>query len=105
MTRSRSFRTAILGLLVAAIVGLPTITAWLIWPRWRENSIRESLRSGTPPPLWWPSSWRREHAIYLRLREPITLEFVDCPLGDIVDFLRDYTTVKVELDYPALEQK
>jgi hypothetical protein len=40
-----------------------------------------------------------------KLRAPVTLEFVETPLSDVVDFLRDYTSVNILLDRPSLEEE
>jgi hypothetical protein len=40
-----------------------------------------------------------------KLAEPVTLEFVETPLSDVIDFLRDYTTVNILLDKPSLEEQ
>jgi hypothetical protein len=39
-----------------------------------------------------------------KLADPVTLEFVETPLGDVIDFLKEYTAVNIVLDGPALHK-
>jgi hypothetical protein len=43
--------------------------------------------------------------IRAKLADPVTLEFVETPLSDVVDFLKDYTGVNITFDRAALEQR
>ncbi len=40
-----------------------------------------------------------------KLAQPVTLEFVETPLGDVVDFLRDFTSVNIVLNRANLEKE
>lgn len=40
-----------------------------------------------------------------KLAAPVTLEFVETPLGDVIDFLKDYTGVNIVLDKPSLKHQ
>ena len=44
-------------------------------------------------------------AIEQRLAKPVTFDFSDATLADVVDFLRDFTGVNIVLDTPALEEE
>ena len=46
-----------------------------------------------------------ERQIHAKLAMPVSLEFVETPISDIVDFLRDYTGVNFLLDRVALENE
>ena len=43
--------------------------------------------------------------ISAKLKDLVTLEFVETPLSDVIDFLKDYTGVNIVLDRPALEEE
>ena len=43
--------------------------------------------------------------ISAKLKDPVTLEFVETPLSDVVDFLKDLTGVNIVLERPALEEE
>ncbi len=58
----------------------------------------EQLRGGAEP----PESVKKIHTM---LNNPVTLEFVETPLSDIVDFLKDFTGFNIVLDKPALEEE
>jgi hypothetical protein len=101
---SWSLRRLVLGIMLAAIVGLPVVTIWLLLPTLREPCIRNALDQASGPSFWWPPSWRRELAILKKLREPVTLNFVKTPLHDVSAFLHDYMGVPFDLDEPTLRQ-
>src|SRR5262245_38666335 len=42
--------------------------------------------------------------IRAKLTDPVTLEFVETPLGDVIAFLKDYTGVNIVLDRAALDE-
>ncbi len=48
---------------------------------------------------------RAEQRIREKLGDPVTLEFAETPLGDVVDFLRDYTQVNFVLDKLGIEEQ
>jgi len=78
-----------------------------------------------PPPTAAPPKDRKAHAapagaqpakpkaaptkdikpldIKSKLKQPVTFDFTDSTLGDVVDFLRDFTGVNIVLDTPALK--
>ncbi len=73
-----------------------------------------------PDATWWEEmkerrkKWARvdltvpskaEEKINEKLKDPVTLEFVETPLSDVIDFLRDYTQVNIVLDKLALEEE
>ncbi len=68
---------------------------------WQEMSRRRKLWSRVD--LRFPSA--AEYEIGNKLRQPVTLEFVETPLSDVVDFLRDSTRLNIVLDKPALEDE
>jgi hypothetical protein len=43
--------------------------------------------------------------IRTKLANPVTLEFVETPLSDVIDFLRDFTGVNIVLDKPAIDEE
>ncbi len=104
MSKSPLVRRYILGAMLAAIVLLPIATVWLLWPRLRQQSIQTAFENSAGPSFWWPPSWRQELNILTKLKDPVTLEFVETPLGDVTDFLGDYTGVKFLVDEPDLKQ-
>jgi hypothetical protein len=73
-----------------------------------------------PDATWWEEmtkrrkKWSRvdltvpskaEDLINEKLKDPVTMEFVETPLSDVIDFLKDYTGVNIVLDKPALEEE
>ncbi len=57
--------------------------------------------------LWlWGAipKWRRTASLRAYLIRPVTLQFVDTPLGDILAFVRDYTGHDVNLDDASLQR-
>ncbi len=45
-----------------------------------------------------------EKAINEALKQPTTLEFVDTPLKDVVDYLKDYHHIEIQLDAAAMKK-
>ena len=45
-----------------------------------------------------------EAKIIRALQSPTQLEFVETPLKDVLDYLKDYHRIEIRLDYPALEK-
>lgn len=41
--------------------------------------------------------------IHAALRDPTVIEFVETPLQDVVDYLKDYHKIEIQLDKPALD--
>ena len=61
---------------------------------------------GPREPVLSPSEDTPAQAIIRqKLAKPITLEFVDTPLSDVIDFLHDYTKINILLDRKALEEE
>ena len=57
-----------------------------------------------PPPVASESRVRgSEAAIKKALAKPTQLEFIDTPLGDVIDYLKSYHAIEIQLDCRALE--
>ena len=69
-----------------------------IWPaEWdgEDNNVPvQSAKTGT-----WKAAFKR------KLREPISFDFVDTPLDDVVAFMRSIHRVSIVVDTKAIEQK
>jgi len=100
---SRIARRVLFGTLWLAVLAVVSITAWCLRPLAREYSIREAM-SRPSPPSWWPAAWRQELKVRQKLRQPVSLEFVETPLSDVLDFLRDFTDLEVRVDELSLTQ-
>lgn len=48
---------------------------------------------------------RKRREIEAKLRQPVTFDFTESALSDVVAFLRDFSGVNVVLDQPALEEE
>src|SRR5262249_26322509 len=44
-------------------------------------------------------------AIKAKLNDPVTLEFVETPISDVIDFLRDYTRVNIVINRQPLSEE
>lgn len=64
----------------------------------RVGRLLEQLRGGREEP-------QSVKQIRTKLNDPVTLEFVETPLSDVIDFLKDLTSVNIVLDRPALEEE
>ena len=45
-----------------------------------------------------------EKKIEAALKSPTQLEFVDTPLTDVIDYLKDYHQIEIQLDKKAMEE-
>ncbi len=63
--------------------------------------LRHVVRDGA---LWITSRPTPEQRIREALDEPTQTEFVDTPLKDVVDYLKDLHHVEIQLDGPAMQE-
>jgi len=103
MRRFQATRPVILSLFLTAIVAVILITGWQLRPLVREYCVRQGVLAHETQ-SWWPESWKQEIKVRKKLVDPVTLEFVETPLSDVLDFLRDYTGVEIILEKDALKK-
>jgi hypothetical protein len=95
--KPRKFHRMALAALIATIIVLPIVTIWLVLPAVRERSLRQALDQSAEPAFWWPPSWKEEVRILKKLRQPVSLQFVDTPLTDVTSFLHEFVGVPIDL--------
>ncbi len=61
-----------------------------------------SAAKKAPSPKWRYRTG--EAAIEAALRSPTQLEFKDTPLPDVIDYLKDYHQIEIQLDKKALDE-
>lgn len=91
--------------MITGIVAMLALSAWVFAPMTRDYLIQGAVESDGKPAFWWPAHWREEFLIRRALRDPVSLEIVLCPLADFVQFLCDYTKVKIVIDKAALAEE
>ena len=64
-----------------------------------------SAQTGQPKgePLFLPAPTAAEEKIETALKSPTQIEFVDMPLGDVVDYLKDFHQIDIRLDKKAMD--
>lgn len=81
--------------------------AWCFAPSYHTTGMEKEKKAKSAPkaaaakPEMLPAPG--QEAIRKALDSPVTLEFLDTPLGDVLDFLRDATRLPIHLDRKALE--
>ena len=69
--------------------------------RWKELTASRHERFGSKDmKVRGPAEKKIEAA----LKSPTQLEFVDTPLTDVIDYLKDYHQIEIQLDKKAMEE-
>ncbi len=103
MKRFQHTKPVILLILLTAIIGLILVTGWQLRPLAREYCIRQGVLRNVSK-TWWPESWKREIKVRKKLFDPVTLQFVEVPLSDVLDFLRDFTELQITVEKDVLNR-
>ncbi len=104
LDRYHSLQRAALIVMIVVIVVVAGLTMWSLGPVWRDHAVRRALVEEQSPSFWWLPSWRREYSLRKKLLDPVTVEFVETPLGDVLQFLKEYTGTPFILDEASLNQ-
>lgn len=68
--------------------------------------LRQVTIAGTgilPSSLWYELPRLENPKLSAKLADPTVIEFVETPLQDVVDYLKDYHRVEIVIDRPALQ--
>jgi hypothetical protein len=68
---------------------------------WREMTKERKARWGSKDLM---ARGPAEKRIEAALKSPTRLEFVDTPLTDVIDYLKDYHQIEIQLDKKAMEE-
>jgi hypothetical protein len=63
-----------------------------------------SAKAGDAWPAAWPAPGKAEARILAELENETVMEFIDTPLRDVVDFVRDHHGIPIVIDNPSLEE-
>src|SRR5438132_9086800 len=102
MSVSQRNRWLVLSGLTVATLAVIGLTVAIFWPTLREHAIESALASSTTPRFWWPAGWEHEFQVRRKLRAPVSVEFVETPLSDVLDFFHDLTHLEITIDRAAL---
>jgi hypothetical protein len=94
----------VLTILLCTIAVLPAITAWLILPEFRDWCIRRAVEQSAGRSFWWPPSWRQELNTTDRLLQPVSIQFVGTPFGEVISFLNKFMKMPVQVNLSLQNQ-
>jgi hypothetical protein len=94
---------AVLAVLALPLVTLSRVPAALAEETKRAATFERSPESTTAAEFYPPPS-ASEQRILAELEKPTTMEFVEAPLGSVVDYLQDLHGIPIQLDHRVLAE-